>query len=74
MQNEYFERLEKNLWEKWGSVGAVPRFDADDALNYSKRYLAKLDCIGLGPPKIKRANRVWYPIPELIEWLKKRSS
>jgi hypothetical protein len=74
MRDEYFARLETKLWEQYGDTGAVPRFDAEKALRYSKRYLAKLDTLGLGPPKIKRGNRVWYPIPELVQWMKMRSS
>ncbi len=69
----YFERLEKRLEERFGNFGAIPRYASNEAINYSPRYLAKLDCLGLGPPSFKRGNRVFYPIPELIGWLKART-
>lgn len=69
----YFERLEKRLWDRYGDIGAVPRYSAEETLRYSPRYLAKLDCLGMGPPKIRRGNRVFYPIPELVDWLKART-
>ena len=69
----YLENLEKRLWERFGNLGAVPRHTSNQTLNYSPRYLSKLDCLGLGPPRFTRGNRVFYPIPELMEWLKART-
>jgi hypothetical protein len=74
MRDEYLEALENRLWQRYGELGAVPRYDSERVLMYSPKYLAKLDCLGQGPEKIKRGNRVFYPIPGLIKWLKARTT
>jgi hypothetical protein len=73
MHSDYFEALEKRLWDRYGDLGAVPRYDSERVLRYSPKYLAKLDCLGKGPEKIRRGNRVFYPIPGLIDWLRART-
>lgn len=41
----------------------------------SEKYVANLDCQGLGPPgRIKVGRKVAYPIEDLIKWLESRSS
>ena len=41
----------------------------------SEKYLANLDCRGLGPPeRIKIGRKVAYPIDDLIKWLELRST
>lgn len=74
MYDDYFEGLENRLWQRYGDLGAVPRYDAMEVLRYSPRYMAKLDCLGQGPAKIRRGNRVFYPIEGLIAWLRDRSA
>jgi len=40
----------------------------------SDKYLANLDCQGLGPPgRIKIGRKVAYPVDSLIHWLESRS-
>lgn len=36
------------------------------------RYLANLDSLRLGPPRIRVGRKVGYPVDELILWLEKR--
>lgn len=73
MHNDYFNALEDRLWQRYGDLVDVSRYDSEKVLKYSPKYLAKLDCLGQGPEKIRRGNRVFYPIPGLIEWLKART-
>ncbi len=73
MLEDYLDGLQRRLQDRAGDLGALPRKEAAAILNYSTRYLSKLDCLGQGPEKIRRGNRVFYPVPSLIEWLKARS-
>ena len=41
----------------------------------STKYVANLDCRGLGPEgKVRVGRKVAYPVEKVIEWLQKRSS
>ena len=39
----------------------------------SPGYLANLDSIGQGPPRIRLGRKVAYPVDTLIEWLRARA-
>lgn len=38
------------------------------------RYLANLDSIGEGPPRVRVGRKVAYPVQAFIEWLERRAS
>ncbi len=64
-----------SLAEKWPSAyvsrSEVPRFSGGIM---SDRYLANLDCQGMGPPgRVKIGKKVAYPVDSLIAWLEKRA-
>jgi hypothetical protein len=41
---------------------------------YSARYMANVDCKGLGPANRYRCGRkVFYPVSDLIQWLSERT-
>jgi hypothetical protein len=40
----------------------------------SEKYVANLDCRGLGPPgRIRCGRKVAYPVDKLVEWLESRT-
>lgn len=39
----------------------------------SEKYLANLDSLGQGPPRVKIGRQVAYPVEGLISWLESRS-
>lgn len=64
------------LARKWPSAyvsrSEVPRFSGGII---SDRYIANLDCQGMGPPgRIKVGRRVAYPVDSLVRWLESRST
>ncbi len=38
------------------------------------RTCANRDCLGLGPPRVRIGRRIGYPVVELAEWMRSRSS
>jgi len=39
----------------------------------SEKYIANLDSLGQGPPRIRIGRQVAYPVDSLISWLEKRT-
>ena len=59
---------------KWPSA-IVARQEVDKFSGgvISGKYLANLDCQGLGPSRVVIGRKIGYPVNALIEWLRDRS-
>jgi hypothetical protein len=65
----------KTLSEKWPSAW-VARQEVDRFTGgiISEKYLANLDCRGLGPKgRVRVGRKIAYPVTELVSWLEGRS-
>ena len=62
-----------HLADKWPS-SVVARRKVSDFTGgiISEKYIANLDSLGKGPPRVKVGRIVAYPVKELIAWLEKR--
>jgi hypothetical protein len=70
MQHDIFSEL-VNRWPS--SIVARSEIRRFTGGLYSGRYIANLDSLGKGPPRITIGRRVAYPIQGLIAWLQKRT-
>lgn len=65
----------RHLAKKWpSSIVARKNIREFTGGILSEKYMANLDSLGQGPPKIRIGRQVAYPIDDLIKWLEKRSS
>jgi hypothetical protein len=71
MQSTFFDDLKT----KWPSAivarTEVGRFSGGIL---SPGYLANLDSIGEGPPRIRVGRKVGYPVSGLVEWMRRRTT
>jgi hypothetical protein len=65
--------LLKEMAAKWPS-GIVARRKVGEFTGgvISEKSMANLDCLGLGPPRIKIGKIVAYPVKDFIAWLVER--
>lgn len=63
-----------SMIEKWPSA-VVARTHIEEFTGglISPKYIANLDCIGEGPPRVLFGRKVGYPVEGLVAWLRKRS-
>ena len=70
MQHSIFDELR----DKWPSA-IVARTEIANFTGgiLTAGYMANLDSIGQGPPRISLGRKVAYPVDTLIEWLRARA-
>ena len=71
MQKDIF----REMVEQWTSA-VVARTEIENFTGgmISGKYLANLDSEGKGPVRVTMGRKVGYPVKELVEWLRGRSS
>lgn len=71
MEKDIFDRM----GERWESeLVARTRISEFTGGLVSSKYAANLDCLGLGPVRVKLGRKVGYPVKDLVQWLRDRSN
>jgi hypothetical protein len=64
-----------HLATKWPStIVARKRISEFSGGILSEKYMANLDCLGQGPPRLHIGRQVAYPVDTLITWMQDRAS
>jgi len=71
MSKDIFQEMR----DRWPSV-IVARTEVEKFTGgmLSAKYLANLDCLGIGPTRIVVGRKVGYPVEDFVIWLRSRSS
>jgi len=71
MQRDIFQEMA----ERWPSaVVARTEIDKFSGGLMSSKYVANLDSQGRGPVRVVCGRKVGYPVRDLVQWLRERSS
>jgi len=65
----------QEMVDRWPSA-VVARTEVENFTGglISGKYISNLDSVGEGPVRVKMGRKVGYPVKELVQWLRSRSS
>lgn len=71
MKQDIFQEMADSWPSEVVARTAIKRFTGE---MISAKYIANLDSEGKGPVRITMGRKVGYPVKELVDWLRRRSS